>query len=99
MANIPGTPAKHAIITDTCRANRTDRGAFDEAIERLRQEYDACMKGHPNGLGTQFHLVLTVERAAHADRTPAGCDCDMPNGQHVASCGIATAYGSGGADE
>lgn len=63
MAHIPGTPAKHAIITDTCRANRTDGGAFDEAVQRLWDEYLACTKGHPQGAGTQFHLVLTVERA------------------------------------
>jgi len=73
MATIPGTPAKHAVITDSCRANRSDRRAFEEAVERLRAEYEACMKGHPFGHGTQFHLVLTVERAMSvpcAARTP-----------------------------
>lgn len=60
--NVPGSIAKHAIITDTCRANRTDAGAFDEAVARLREEYEACVEGWRGKPGVQFHVVLTLEK-------------------------------------
>lgn len=63
---IPGIKAVHAIITPTCRMNRTDAGAFDEAVRRLRDEYIACLRGAVTG---NFHLVLTVER--REGETPA----------------------------
>jgi hypothetical protein len=59
---IPGTKAKHAIITDQCRINRGDREAAEEALSRLREEALECMAGHDFGHGVQFHLVLTVEK-------------------------------------
>lgn len=59
---IPGQVAKHAIVTDECRANRSDLGAFDEASARLREEYTACLVGWAGVEGVRFHVVLTVER-------------------------------------
>jgi hypothetical protein len=56
---IPGIKAKHAIITPVCRANRTNVGAFEEAVQRLRDEYAACLEANEQ---SNFHLVLTVER-------------------------------------
>lgn len=53
--------AKHAIVTDTCRVNKTDNGARDEALDRLRDEYDALLKNWPIGSGAKFHFVLAVE--------------------------------------
>ena len=55
-----GLKALHAVITPVCRANKTDMGAFDEAIERARKEYMTCLKGRGED-GAQYHLVLFVE--------------------------------------
>lgn len=56
----PGVTAMHAIVTDTCRANRGDEGAIDEALARLRRSALSCLgAGKP---GTRFHFVLSVER-------------------------------------
>lgn len=63
---LPGVKAKHAIITDTCRTNRGDQGAFVEAVDRLRVEYNACALGQPVGRGVAFHLVLVVDRRGRA---------------------------------
>ena len=65
MKPTPGIVAKHAIITDTCRTVRGgDLAAFDEAVSRLRKEFQACARAEANALGkgVQFHLILTVER-------------------------------------
>jgi len=61
-ARVPGIMAQHCIVSDTCRTNRTDGGAFNEAMERLRQAYRDCCKGWPIGKEAKLHLVLTVER-------------------------------------
>ena len=62
MTTIPGSKAKHCIVTDACRENRGDWPAVDEALERLREEALLCIKGWQNRPGAQFHFVLTVER-------------------------------------
>ena len=61
--DIPGTPARHAIITENCMKTHGDLGAFDEGVRRLREEYQSIL----NGWGERakeltFHIVLTVER-------------------------------------
>ncbi len=58
---IPGTIAKHAIVTDTCRRNKGDYPAGDEAVTRLLNEYFECMDAWKDK-GAQFHFVLTIER-------------------------------------
>lgn len=58
---VPGGKLGHAIITEVCRTNRGDAGAWDEAVRRLRAEYDAALGGWAN-TPHQMHLVLTVER-------------------------------------
>ena len=60
MSAVPGLNARHAIITPVCRANKTDMGAFDEAVELMRSEYLNCLKGRGED-GAQYHLVLSVE--------------------------------------
>lgn len=55
-----GLRALHAVITPTCRANKTDMGAFDEAVERARKAYLACLKGRGED-GSQYHLMLYVD--------------------------------------
>ena len=58
---IPGTCAKHAIITPACRTNKGDEAAAIEATERISDELFECLKGYPVD-GAKFHVVLTVER-------------------------------------
>lgn len=72
---IPGIKAVHAIITPVCRANRTDEGAFTEAMRRLETEYLACLD-HPSP-GMTFHVVLTVERDLF-DVVPAAAPQETP---------------------
>jgi len=52
--------AKHAIITDQCRANRGDEEAFDEAVRRLRNEYKAILDAHDEN-DVRYHLSIHVE--------------------------------------
>lgn len=62
---IPGVKALHAVITPACRRNRGASGAFDEALRRLRTEYEAVLKGWTEAgkaNGINLHLTLTVER-------------------------------------
>jgi hypothetical protein len=60
---IVGIVAKHAIITPTCRENRTPCAAFEEAISRVFDEYMECINTSGNEK-VNYHLVLTVERPA-----------------------------------
>lgn len=59
---IPGSAAAHAIITDVCRQNRTDEGAWQEAAARLHREFQAIARAWDVSRGAKVHLVLTVER-------------------------------------
>lgn len=59
---VPGLCALHAIITDNCRKLHGDPGAFDEAMRRIRKQYDLSVAGWSGTTGVKFHLVLTVER-------------------------------------
>lgn len=54
--------AKHAIVTDTCRTNRTTEGAIDEALDRLREEAVSLMARRGEGRGDLFHFKLSIER-------------------------------------
>lgn len=58
--NVKGIKAVHAIISPTCRANRGDEGAIDEALRRIKDEYTRLLL--PANAEARFHLVLTVER-------------------------------------
>jgi hypothetical protein len=52
-----------AFITPECRAGRGVDGAWDEAVARLRSEYDAVLAGwsdHDDEV--TLNLVLTFER-------------------------------------
>ena len=57
----PGICAKHAIVTPTCRNNRTPLGALAEAVERLQLEYIELLN-HEGTDAVTYHFVLTVER-------------------------------------
>ena len=55
-SQIPGIAARHAVVTPTCRANRTDIGAFDEAVSRLRADYERILakRGEDGGADPQL---------------------------------------------
>lgn len=54
--------AKHAVITDECRTNRSDIGAITEAVQRIVDEFMECAPHWPLGNGTKFHVKLEIER-------------------------------------
>jgi hypothetical protein len=58
-----GTQVSGAFITPECRTNRSNEGAWDEAVARLKAEYDAVVKGweHASAQPT-LNLILTMER-------------------------------------
>ena len=64
MSAVPGLTARHAVVSDQCRDIHGDLGAFDEAVERLRETYVECLLGwkRQNIAGVKYHLVLSVER-------------------------------------
>lgn len=59
---MPGVKAGHCRISDQCRSGRGDRGAFDEAVNRMRAIYDAMCESWPIGKDAKLHLVLVIER-------------------------------------
>ena len=63
MADVPGIKSVHCLITDVCRrVQGGDTEAFDEAVRRIREEYDYLTREfHPRGKGVKFHLVFSVE--------------------------------------
>lgn len=63
MATVPGTQVTAVFITPECRSNRGDMGAWDEAVKRLRTQYDEVVEGW-QGRDEQptLNLVLTMER-------------------------------------
>lgn len=71
MSKIPGITAAQAAITDVCRANRGDDGAFDEAVSRLRQQYDDIVGHRRDESGVEYHLVLSVCDQGWRDREAA----------------------------
>jgi hypothetical protein len=62
MTEMPGSPVAHAIITEECRRNRTDEGAWDEAVARAKAEFDAIVEGWRGRPQPTLHLVLMMER-------------------------------------
>ena len=55
--------AKHCIITDNCRkVHGGDIKAFHKAMDLIRDEYVEIIRNHKQGMGTQIHLTLSVER-------------------------------------
>lgn len=75
-----GSPVKHSIITPLCRANRTEMGAFDEAVRLARAEYLACLPGNPTA---NFHLVLSVERVPVDQPAVSQCSKQMNTGEYA----------------
>lgn len=59
--NIPGLAAKHLIITPQCIQNKGVGGALCEAVNDLEKATLEMIQTGANR-GSNFHLVLTVER-------------------------------------
>ena len=51
-----------AFITPECRRSRGVDGAWDEAVSRLRAEYDAVLAGRNDE--PTLNLVLTMDRTS-----------------------------------
>ena len=84
---LPGIKAIHAIITDNCRTLRTDEGAIDEALARIRAEALSCMGAPGNAKpDVRYHLILTVERALQPstpEAKPMPVGPVAPVGEHL----------------
>ena len=60
-----------AFITPECRENRGTEGAFDEAVARLRTEYEAVVAGWADEDETPtFALMLFYERPIPDETAP-----------------------------
>lgn len=62
MGNIT---AQHAIITPTCRRNKGDAGALNEAFSRLRKQYEQSVEGW--GDRANYHIKLEIERLPESE--------------------------------
>ena len=63
--------ATQALITPECRENRGNDGAWDEAIRRLRVEYDAILGGWEDAAEQpSLALALYLDRPVE-DHVPA----------------------------
>jgi hypothetical protein len=62
QTKVAGVKAHHSFITDVCRTNRGDMGAFQEVVRRLRDQYDFLTRRWPIGSDVKLHFVLTLDR-------------------------------------
>ncbi len=68
QTKIPGMCALHAVITPNCRiVQGGPTEAFDEAVRRLREQYDSVVAGRGSDGPWDGHLVFTVEPLRVAD--------------------------------
>jgi len=51
----------HRIITDECRANRTDAGALAEALATSQQAVEKLYGYWPAGKGAKVHIKIEIE--------------------------------------
>ena len=64
---VPGSVARHVIITPECLEGRGVTNAIDVAFGHVRDELKTCIAGWSRNddnkvKGASFHLILTVER-------------------------------------
>jgi hypothetical protein len=67
MSNIPGTVARHRIISRNCRRRHIGE-IIAEVNESVTEELVALDESWPKDSDVRFHVVVTVERPAPADR-------------------------------
>jgi hypothetical protein len=72
-----------AFITPECRTNRGDGGAWEEAVARLREHYDAIIIGWEGApVQPTINLILDMERPRRpqmsddTDDDTCGLSCD-----------------------
>lgn len=69
MKPIPGQVTA-AFITPECRLNHGNDGAWDEAVRRLRDEYDAILHGWRKApRQPTLNLILHMERPQQGGET------------------------------
>lgn len=66
LSEIPGP---HQIISDECRVNRGEKGAWIIACDRLESEYRAICATFPIGHRAKIHLRLSLESALPVTET------------------------------
>jgi len=59
---LPGIKGHHSIISDDCRMEHFDGGAFKIAVERMRTVYNRTCENTPIGTGMKIHIAMTIER-------------------------------------
>ena len=59
---VPGVKGHHSIISDDCRMNNFDDGAFKIAVERMKTVYKRTCELTPIGTGMNIHIIMTIER-------------------------------------
>lgn len=67
MPQADGLQLSKQTITPTCRANRGMAGAWEEAVQRLRQQYDS-IKSRADFDQCDVHLLLTLDTPRHKQR-------------------------------
>lgn len=65
MPHINGLQLTRQTITPVCRDNRSQSGAWEEAVRRLREHYDTVCSKRQDINECDFHLLLTVETPRH----------------------------------
>lgn len=64
---VPGLSALTAVISNTCRENRGDEGAIDEALARARAVMVDTLSRWPRNKGATFFLTFTVDREGRTE--------------------------------
>lgn len=62
---IPGIKARHVAVTPSAQKRYGFHEAFEAAVERLRDEYAACLNYQANE-GATYHMALSIERPEKA---------------------------------
>ena len=80
QTKVAGIKAHHSFITDTCRRNRSDVGAFNEVVRRLREQFDILAGKWPIGSDVKFHFVLTLDRPINSSQGETQMSLTYPAG-------------------
>lgn len=71
--HMPGSMARHAIISDECRRGHGSIEAFNVAVGQLREAYVRATAGYPIGKDIKLHVMLSIERPPRPE-VPKGDD-------------------------
>ena len=77
MTKLDGLKSKHCIITPTCRKNRGDIGAFDEAVRRIEDAYKQYVS-MPGNVDAEWHIVLLRCAPSPPGANPHEVTLDIP---------------------